>query len=106
MEKLIIEFVWPCDYVSVLSSQAFGTVGAALGSLAAWPLSEILGRKAVLMAVGFPAFTGWLLIAFSAYIVNNLSGFVAMLLIGRLLSGSAAGLAAGAVAVRFLYTLW
>ncbi len=89
----------------MLFLQSFGTIGAALGSLTAWPLSETLGRKAVLMAVGFPAFAGWLIIVFSAYVVDNLSGFVAMLLVGRLLSGSAAGLSAGAVAVSLYHSL-
>ena len=53
----------------------------------------------MLIVAGFPAFTGWLLIVFSAYIVDNLNGFVATLLIGRLLTGGAAGISAGAVAV-------
>ncbi len=89
-----------------LPSQSFGTVGAALGSLTAWPISELLGRKAVVMTVGFPAFVGWLLIAFSAYVVDNMNGFVAMLLIGRLLTGTAAGISAGAVAVSFTEGLY
>lgn len=81
-------------------------MGAALGSLTAWPISELLGRKAVVMTIGFPAFVGWLLIAFSAYVVDNMNGFVAMLLIGRLLTGTAAGISAGAVAVSFTEGLY
>lgn len=38
------------------------------------------------------------------YIVNNLKGFIAILLTGRLLTGVAAGMSAGGVAVSTLDT--
>ena len=60
----------------------------------------------MLIIGGFPAFFGWILIVFSVYIVNNIQGFIAILLTGRLLTGVAAGMSAGGVAVRVVDTLY
>jgi len=51
------------------------------------------------MASGFPSFTGWLLIAYSAYIVDNRKAFIAVLLVGRFLTGAASGISGQSASV-------
>ena len=88
-----------CDRCLMFFLQSFGTAGTALSSLLAWPIADTLGRKISLLISGFPAFIGWLLIVYSAYIEDNWGGFVTMLLLGRLLTGAAAGISASTVTV-------
>ena len=70
----------------------------------AWPIADTLGRKNALLISGFPAITGWLLIVFSAYVVDSWAGFVSILLLGRLLTGAAAGISAPILTVSLCPT--
>ena len=103
MHDLCVLYLWAQQSkfvcLFVFSTQSSGTIGIIVGSLFAWPISEVLGRKSVLIIGGFPAFFGWILIVFSVYIVNNIQGFIAILLTGRLLTGVATGMTVGGVAV-------
>ena len=62
-------------------------IGALVGGFLGEPSNKILGRKYSLIAYGLPFVIGWLLLA----LANN----VAMLVIGRLLTGLCCGLVSG-----------
>ena len=70
--------------------QSFGALGAALGAPCAWPVSEWFGRKPALMLGGVPGVIGWLMITYAHYVPIE-SGFLAILLVGRILTGFQAG---------------
>lgn len=70
--------------------QALGPAGAAFGGPFAWPASEWLGRQPALMLGGIPAVIGWLMVTY-AHFAQSLSGFLAVLLLGRAMTGFAAG---------------
>ena len=80
--------------------QAFGAVGAIFGGPVAWPLSEKFGRQASLMLSGIPSLAGWIIIA-NAHDCDDPTGFLVLLLIGRLLTGFAVGWAIFGISVRF-----
>ena len=77
-------------YMWVFSLQSFGALGAALGAPCAWPVSEWFGRKPALMLGGVPGVIGWLMITYCHYVPSQ-SGFLAILLLGRIITGFQAG---------------
>lgn len=84
--------------------QSLCLIGSLFGSLAAWPTSEILGRKASLMLSGIPAAIGWLMIAL-AHLAAQSNTFYGVLLTGRMLTGVFYGWTSVCVPVSFsMYT--
>ena len=79
--------------------QSFAALGALFGGPCAWPISDQLGRKPALMLGGVFTLSGWLLIMFAHLISGSRSGFLAVLLIGRVLSGFGGGWATFCVSV-------
>ena len=70
--------------------QGFGALGALFGGPVAAPISEWLGRKPALMIGGFPALIGWLMITY-AHFMGTRAGFLAVLYVGRLITGFSGG---------------
>ncbi|KAL5503426.1 hypothetical protein EMCRGX_G010375 [Ephydatia muelleri] len=69
---------------------AFAPIGALLGGPVAGWASDRFGRKTGMMLGGVPYSLGWLFIS-CANSVPSQNGFIALLLLGRLLTGFAAG---------------
>ena len=86
---------------SPLSSfpQSFGALGAIFGGPVAWPMSDFLGRKPALMLGGIPALIGWLSFSY-ANLLPTREGFIALLIVGRVLTGFASGWIVFCVSVR------
>lgn len=71
------------------------------GGLVAWPISDLLGRKAALMISGVPAFLGWLMIALAHLVHSNIPAFYGVLLTGRTLTGFSSGWSVFCVSVSY-----
>ena len=84
--------------------QSFGALGAALGAPCAWPVSEWFGRKPALILGGVPGVIGWLMITYAHYIPSE-SGFLAVLLLGRILTGFQVGWSVFCVSVSKINTV-
>ena len=74
-----------------LCLQALSPVGAMLGGLVAWPISDVLGRQVALMLSGVPALAGWLMIALAHLVNHQVQAFYGVLLAGRTLTGFSSG---------------
>ena len=84
--------LWYIIYITLVSSlQALSPVGAILGSIIAWPISDTLGRRAALMMSGVPALAGWLMIALAHLASSHVHAFYGVLLAGRTLTGFSTG---------------
>lgn len=81
--------------------QSFVALGAVFGAPSAWPVSDKFGRKPALMFGAVFTFLGWLFIACANYVSGSHSGFLAVLLIGRLLTGYGGGWAVFCVSVSW-----
>ncbi len=92
---------------SALSSclQSLGALGALPGAPLALPVSLRLGRKPALMLGGVFTLVGWLFVACSHFVSSDRSGFLALFLMGRLLTGFGGGWAIYCVSVSCNYTL-
>ena len=88
----------------VFSLQSFGALGAALGAPCAWPITEWFGRKPALMLGGVPGVIGWLMITCGHYVPSQ-SGFLVVLLLGRILTGFQAGWSVFCVSVSHVLLL-
>ncbi len=74
------------------------------GGPIAWPLSERFGRQAALMLSGLPSVFGWVILA-NAHLFSSTEAFIAMLLLGRLLTGLAVGWSIFVISVSTLFVL-
>lgn len=96
---------WPETIVVALQlfcfpMQSFIALGGLFGGPLAWLVLDRLGRKPALMFGGIFTFVGWLLIALTQFVSGSRAGFLAMFLVGRLLTGLGAGWASLSVSVR------
>ena len=74
------------------------------GCLTAWPISDLLGRKASLMLSGLPALVGWLMIALAHLVPSSVQGFYGVLLSGRIVTGVYLGWSVVVVSVSRNYS--
>ena len=68
------------------------------GGIPAGWVADKWGRKAALMLVGLPYLVGYLMVAYARFAVTR-AGFIAVLFLGRFLTGFAGGMSALAVTV-------
>ena len=71
--------------------QAFFPLGAIFGGPFAYPAAEKLGRQPALIIGGIPTISGWLMMTYAWFFGENHQGFLALLLLGRLVTGFATG---------------
>lgn len=71
-------------------TQALAPVGGILGGLVAGPVADGLGRKGALVLCGLPYLTGYLSLSYAQY-AQTASGFKAVALVGRFLTGVGMG---------------
>ena len=82
--------------------QALAPIGALLGCFLGGYVTNTCGRKASLLIVALPYFIGYLIIVYSQFITNT-AAFVAILFVGRFITGVGLGWSCLAVPVSSIY---
>ena len=91
--------------MNVFSLQSFFAVGAIIGGPLAGVIADRWGRKVALLLSGIPYLTGYLMIVY-AHFISNPVAFKAVVLVGRVITGSGlAGSVITSVSLLYLYRI-